>query len=155
MSGKYKKHHTISYINKNIIQHNQRLVLGTFGICIKQSTNFYQKQLVQYKAIVVKLLKQANKLKDKRDKTGFIQKTTKIMLCKVKTTAYPYNAETSKAQGSRMGKGKGAINDHYFPAKAGFVLFELMNVNELLANLCFTALKPKISVPIQLIKLVY
>ena len=154
MSLKFKKMHTISYIDKNVVQYRQRLILGSYCIIVKNSFNLYKAQLIQYKAIITKILKNANKIIDQKNK-GCFYKNNEFIRYRLKTSAFPYNNETGKSQGSRMGKGKGAVLDSFFPVKAGFSLFELINVESNIAMDCFLMLKAKMPVAILLKKIVY
>ncbi len=153
MSNLYRKPHTITYINKYKFKYRQGFTFSSYAIRILDSANLYKKQLVQYKSIITKILKSLNKANDVHFKNYFYLNQPGRVLQKL--TVYPYNSETVKSQGSRMGKGKGSVDDYYFPVQAGTVLFEFSNIDYNTALECFLALKFKISVPIRLIKLKY
>lgn len=153
MSNKFRKPHTISYKNTNIMQYRQGLRGNSFGFRALEPFNLYKRQILQYKAIITKILKAQNKSLDQYYKGCFYNKV--VLHSSVNTGIFPYNAETIKSQGSRMGKGKGAVDDYYFPVKAGFILFELTNVDYTTAERCAVILQYKFPVKIRVVSLTY
>lgn len=150
MSGKYKKSHPLNYNTSPIKQYKQCFNPQTnYGIRALESFLIYKKQITQYKAIITKVLKARNRLLDQRYKGCYYAAAPQSRYY-VKSTVFAFNPLTAKAQGSRMGKGNGSVVDHYFPVKAGRVIFELINVTLQDAEECVKLLKPKIAVPIRL-----
>jgi len=147
MSLKFKKYHTIAYNKTNITQEKQGLQ-GSYGIKALESFCIYKSQILQYKAIITKILKLHNRHNEQKLKGSYYNSS--FLRSHVKTNVFPYNPETIKSQGSRMGKGKGAVDDFYFPVKAGRVIFELINVDLINAQRCLELIKPKIPVHIKL-----
>lgn len=156
MSNKYKKPFLPFKPNIvcNFIHKRQNLVLGTFGIKTLDTCFIYKRQFLQYKAIVNKVLKTYNKLQLLNNNNRLnILHNTNISKASLKVHIFPIFPITEKGQGSRMGKGKGNISNHYFPLKKGFVFFELINVPLLIAQKCFIRLVPKIGVNIRLVRI--
>ena len=153
MSNKFRKPHTITYLQDSTFKQRQGFTLGSFGIRILGSFNITKKQISQYRALVVKILKALNRINDRYYKGLYYSFVPKVALHKL--NAYPYNSQTSKSQGSRMGKGKGAVEDYYYPLQTGAILVELGNIDQIAAEQCFFALKYKMPVPIRLVSLIY
>lgn len=153
MSNKYRKPHTLTFVGDISFKQRQSFTLSSYGIRILKAFNITKKQISQYKAVITKALKALNRANDHYYKGLYYQTTPPIALSKV--NAYPYNSLTSKSQGSRMGKGKGSVEDYYFPIKAGTVLIELGYVDVSTAEHCYKILKYKMPVPIRLVSLSY
>lgn len=153
MSSKYRKPHTLTFIGDISFKQRQGFTLSSYGIRVLGSFNITKKQILQYKAIITKALKALNRANDHHYKGLFYDVSPSVALSKL--NAYPYNSLTSKSQGSRMGKGKGSVEDYYFPLKAGTVLIELGNVDAATAEHCYDILKYKMPVPIRLVSLSY
>jgi ribosomal protein L16/L10AE len=153
MSNKFRKPHTITYLSDATFKQRQGFTLNSFGIRILNSFNITKKQISQYRAVVVKILKALNRSNDRYYKGLYYSNTPDVALLKL--NAYPYNSRTVKSQGSRMGKGKGAVEDYYYPLQAGSILIELGNIDQSTAEQCVEALKFKMPVPIRLVSLAY
>lgn len=101
MKKKFTKHFLISRHNHNSIIDN--IIQGKFCLYFTKS---YVLSFKQYKALIFFC----------RKKLKFYSKLFIRLLPKLKNT--------SKAVGIRMGKGKGSLNEIYFPVKAGQIFFE-------------------------------
>lgn len=153
MSNKFRKPHTITHTNDLIFKQRQGFTLSSYGIRVLESFDITKKQILQYRALVVKILKALNRTNDRYYKGLHYSSTPNTALHKL--NAYHYNSKTAKSQGSRMGKGKGAVEDYYYPLQAGSILIELGNIGQATAEQCLFALKHKIPVPIRLVSLTY
>lgn len=153
MSLKYKKPHTVTYIKTNTLQNRQGFKGVSYGLRALDSFNIYKKQIIQYKAVITKILKAHNKTLDQHYKGCFYNKT--YCRASVDLSVFPFNAETAKSQGSRMGKGKGPVSDYYFPVKSGRILFELSGVDLNIVEQCLKMLKSKVPVSLRIVKLSY
>ena len=101
MKNKFFKHHKI--YRKNNFFLIDDIIQGDF--CLYFTQNFLL-SFKQYKALLFFC----------RKKLKFYSKLFIRLLPKLKNT--------SKAIGIRMGKGKGSLNEVYFPVKAGQIFFE-------------------------------
>jgi|SRR3989338_473575 len=153
MSNKFRKPHTITHILNSSFKQRQGFTLNSYGIRILASFNITKKQISQYRAVVMKILKALNRSNDRYYKGLYYSDAPNVALHKL--NAYPFNSQTIKSQGSRMGKGKGAVEDYYYPVQAGSVLIELGNVDKAAAEQCLEALKYKMPVSIRLVSLIY
>lgn len=153
MSNKFKKPHTVTYINTQTIQYRQGFKGTSYGLRALDSFNIYRRQIAQYKAVITKILKAQNKRLDQYSKGCFYDVSS--VRSSLDLTVYPFNAETAKSQGSRMGKGKGPIDEYYFPVKAGRILFEISNVDKSTVDLCADMLRSKIPVAFRVVPLKY
>ena len=59
---------------------------------------------------------------------------------------------TQKPKEVRMGKGKGAVSHYIIRAEAGRILFELSNVDEIVARLALEKASKKLPVPSVFVK---
>ena len=153
MSNKFRKPHTLTFVEGVSFKQRQGFTLNSYGIRVLSAFNITKKQISQYRAIVTKALKALNRSNDHYYKGLHYSLTPEVALSKL--NAYAYISQTSKSQETRMGKGKGAVEDYYFPLKAGTVLIELGNIDVVTAEQCYQILKYKMPVPIRLISLTY
>lgn len=65
---------------------------------------------------------------------------------------FPHNPVTAKAQGLRMGSGKGAVVSFGTPIKVGTVVFELGGVNKELAKEAFRLASNKLPIKLAFIE---
>lgn len=153
MSKKFRKYHKNSERVCSKLMFRQKLGFAGFGLRVLSPFKMYRSQIAQYRAIINKVLKTNNKLLDRRFKGSFYDNTP--VKSSFRFPVYPFNTETGKSQGSRMGKGKGAISDHYFFLQEGRVFVEFYNTDPALVAECLDLLKFKISVPLRIVSINY
>jgi large subunit ribosomal protein L16 len=107
------------------------LQYGSYGLRILKSTRLFWKQIEAARQKISRRLKKKSK---------------------VWIRVFPQVPVTQKPKEVRMGKGKGAVDHYVVRAEAGRVIFELANVNEILARTVLLKASKKLPVPSVFIK---
>lgn len=125
---KFKKYHAIFKRTKET--KNLSLSKGNFGVKAIQNRTL---TAVQLESIKKNLFKKGGK-------------NIRIWL-----NVFPHLPKTKKPLESRMGKGKGAINNWYFFVKTGKIVFEFDNYNRLFISQIRTSSLKKLSFKTKLV----
>jgi len=135
-----------------MVQSRQKFIYGNYSIRALAGFNFKKNQIEACKKAILKVLKQENKLIEKKLS---ILDNKKDYFCSLKIALYPNFAMSEKPKEVRMGKGKGAVSYYYFPVKKGRVIFELKNVTNITALTCFSEIFHKVPKPLRLVSSFY
>lgn len=142
-----KKMHYRSFENKNLVGcYRQVIQLNSYYIRALNSFIFSKDQIQNIVSILNKVIKVENKKIAKLLINSNNLESNNVITSNVnlKVHVYPYFSLTAKARESRMGKGKGAIEMMYFPIKKGLILFEISNISNTAAKLCYDRIKSKV-----------
>jgi large subunit ribosomal protein L16 len=151
MNKYFKKFHRFSP-KLGSIQSRQKYTYGNYAIRALAGFNFKKNQIEACRKAILKILKQENKLIDKKLS---ILANKKDYFCSLKIALFPNFAMSEKPKEVRMGKGKGAVSYYYFPVKKGRIVFELKNVTHTVALKCFSEIFHKVPKPLRLISSCY
>lgn len=123
---KFKKWHKFHVRKLNYSKGGSQLLYGSYGLRILKSTRLFWKQIEAARQKISRRLK----------------KKSKILI-----RVFPNLPVTQKPKEVRMGKGKGAVDHYVVRAEAGRVIFELANVDAILARALLEKASKKLPVP--------
>lgn len=126
---KYRKPHLVSYEGK--AKGNLELVNGAYGLQAKSSGYITARQIEAARIAMTRFMKRGGK---------------------VWINIFPHLARTKKPLETRMGKGKGAVEDWVAVVKTGKIMFEIAGVDEATAREALRLAAHKLSVQTKFVK---
>lgn len=123
---------------KNRLSHKLHIPrFGNYGIKAYSSSRLEELKIDSLKRFLVKILKSLRRGSN---------------VPKFWNTIQINSNNTALSPESRMGKGKGALNNKSAQIKSGQILFEFSGVSEIQANLVWKHINPKLQFPTKLVK---
>ena len=126
---KYRKPHLVSYEGK--AKGNLKLEFGDYGLQAKSSGYVTARQIEAARIAMTRYMKRGGK---------------------VWINIFPHLARTKKPLETRMGKGKGGVEDWVAVVKTGKIMFEINGVSEEIAHEALRLAAHKLSVKTKFIK---